>query len=193
MINQDNLINDGLNYTTCENNGTSVVIAREPTFCCFSSHTLRSGQATWTYNQGVIFGGLALAAKKHPADAARYSALAVSIFDAVRKHMTTPTGVLLEPLPGNPYNDGDQFIFKGIFVRYLAYAVRDGLIAGNAATAIATFLDTQIDSVAQNDQTASGLFGVFWQGPITARFNNITAATQFSAFDLFLAKSGLPK
>jgi hypothetical protein len=42
--------------------------------------------------------------------------------------MTDHNGVLIEPLPGNPRTDTDQYVFKGIYVRYLRY-MRDLLRA----------------------------------------------------------------
>jgi hypothetical protein len=50
-------------------------------------------------------------------------------------------------------------------------------------TAIDTFLVTQMRAAIANDMQ-NALYGVFWQGPWTATFNNKTGATQISAVDL---------
>lgn len=166
MIDAQYLVNDGLFMNNCSNNG----------------------QTAWTYNQGVIYLGLAYGAQRHPASAAAYAQLATRMFGAVAQHMTNKNGVLLEPLPGDPYNDSDQFVFKGIYTRYLRYLVDKMRAHLSAATikAIGAFLHTQMRSAVHNDMSGA-LYGVFWEGPFTARFNNKTAATQISAVDLLVA------
>ena len=166
MINAQYLVNDGLFIQNCTNNN----------------------QTAWTYNQGVIYLGLVYGAQRHPSSAAAYAQLATRMFGAVAQHMTNKNGVLLEPLPGDPYNDSDQFVFKGIYTRYLRYLVDKMRAHLSSATikAIGAFLHTQMRSAVQNDMSGA-LYGVFWEGPFTARFNNKTAATQISAVDLLTA------
>ncbi len=94
MINGQNLVNDGL--SSCVNNG----------------------QTTWTYNQGVILGGLVDLYKT--TGFGLYLTQAVAIADAATTTLIDTNGVLREPCePSSCGGDGPQF--KGIFIRYLAY------------------------------------------------------------------------
>lgn len=93
MINQANLINDGLR--DCKNNQ----------------------DITWTYNQGVILGGLVeLYKATGDEDLLKQAEL---IADAALTHLVDEAGVLREPceLSSNCGGDGPQF--KGIFMRNL--------------------------------------------------------------------------
>jgi len=93
MINGQSLINDGLNTSTCSNNG----------------------QTTWTYNQGVVLAGLTELYKITGNTA--YLTQAESIANAVIANMVDGNGTLVEPC-GTGCN-GDQVQFKGIFMQYL--------------------------------------------------------------------------
>ena len=94
MINPDGNINNGIDATSCKNDG----------------------QTVWTYNQGVILGALVELhrAAPHPAylDMAERIALA-----AIRK-LTDEQGILREH--GEPRLGADGPQFKGIFVRNLS-------------------------------------------------------------------------
>ncbi len=94
LINQANLVNDGLD-NDCKNNG----------------------QTTWTYNQGVILGGLVdLYKSTHDRDLLTQ---AHAIAQAAITHLS-PNGVLQEPCdPAKCGDDAPQF--KGIFMKNLAY------------------------------------------------------------------------
>lgn len=93
MINVNNLVNDGLD-DTCKNNG----------------------KTAWTYNQGVILGGLVdlYQSTQDPALLAQAEAIA----DAALKNLA-PDGILKEACEPDCGNDGPQF--KGIFIRNLSY------------------------------------------------------------------------
>ncbi|MDE2589472.1 MAG: glycoside hydrolase family 76 protein, partial [Patescibacteria group bacterium] len=95
----DALINDGLDLTTCTNNG----------------------KTTYTYNQGVILGGLACMYEITLDMGYVYKARQIA--NATMTDLVKPkTSVLQEPCettPGGCGNDGTQF--KGIFIRYLSY------------------------------------------------------------------------
>ena len=93
MINSQNLINDGLDLSTCKNNG----------------------QNTWSYNQGVILGGLTELnrAQKLP----QLLETAQTIADAAIAHLSDSNGVLHDTCEANCGADGVQF--KGIFMRNL--------------------------------------------------------------------------
>ncbi|KAI0815808.1 glycoside hydrolase family 76 protein [Xylaria sp. FL0064] len=91
MINQDNLINDGLD-DSCKNNGG----------------------ATWTYNQGVILGAL-VELSKASGDSSLLTE-ASTIATAAISHLSQ-NGVLYEGCEPDCGADGDQF--KGVFMRNL--------------------------------------------------------------------------
>ncbi|KAI1273182.1 glycoside hydrolase family 76 protein [Xylaria sp. FL0933] len=91
MINQDNLINDGLD-DSCKNNGG----------------------ATWTYNQGVILGAL-VELSKASGDGSLLTE-ASTIATAAISHLSQ-NGVLYEGCEPDCGADGDQF--KGVFMRNL--------------------------------------------------------------------------
>lgn len=92
MINAENLVNDGLD-AKCENNG----------------------QKTWTYNQGVILGGLA--AMSRADHDSSVLPLANSIARATLSNLTDSQGILHDSCEPRCGADGTQF--KGIFVRNL--------------------------------------------------------------------------
>lgn len=93
MINSDNLINDGLDDDTCENNDATV----------------------WTYNQGVILGALVELNKASPNE--EYITTAKKIATAAIEALSNSDGVLVEPCEPDCEEDGPQF--KGIFMRNL--------------------------------------------------------------------------
>jgi predicted alpha-1,6-mannanase (GH76 family) len=146
MINGQSLINDGLTGS-CQNNG-------EP---------------TWTYNEGVILGGLA-DLYKVTGDAS-YLAQAEAIADATLAIMVDGSGVLHEPCePSTCASDGPQF--KGIFMRYLAY-----LYDVDRKPSYFDFLFKNAHSIWFNDRNSSDQLGLRWSGP----FDSADASRQSSA------------
>jgi predicted alpha-1,6-mannanase (GH76 family) len=134
MINSQNLVNDGLNATN-------------PKVCTNNTQT------TWTYNQGVILGGLVelYNADKDPT----LLPIAQNIASAAMTNLVTASGVLHEPTLTGP--DGPQF--KGIFIRNLVK------LNGAAPSAqYKTFVDTNAGSIWKNDQGANYQFGGVWEG-----------------------------
>jgi len=86
MINSQNTINDGLDKTTCQNNGGTV----------------------WSYNQGVILGGLTELAKATGDDS--YITTAKTIADAAIAALTTD-GILHDACePSGCGVDGSQYV-----------------------------------------------------------------------------------
>jgi predicted alpha-1,6-mannanase (GH76 family) len=151
MINPENLVNDGLD-SACHNNQ----------------------RTTWTYNQGVILGGLSELAKlsgdRKPLEVAQSIALA-----AVSR-LTDQDGMLHDSCePGRCGNDGVQF--KGIFARNLA-----ALNSAAPAPRFRTFLRTNAEGIWKN-RDPDNRFGVVWSGPSDVK----NAATQVSALDALLA------
>jgi predicted alpha-1,6-mannanase (GH76 family) len=166
MINSSHLVNDGLT-TTCENNG----------------------QTTWTYNQGVILGGLA-ALYQATGDKA-YLAEAEEIANAAIATLVNADGILTEPCTGLtcPTQNPDQTQFKGVFMRNLKVLYQ---VTGNQA--YRTFLDRNALSILLNDRTASNMIGFDWAGPITGLDQSFNASTLSSGLDaLDAAEVQLPR
>jgi len=150
MINPDNLVNDGLD-STCHNNRRN----------------------TWSYNQGVILGGLSALGREtgDPKLLARAQAIAT----AAIARLTDKDGILHDTCEPNCGADGVQF--KGIFARNLAV-----LNAADPEPRFREFLQKNAASIWRS-QDADHRFGVMWSGPSQTN----SAATQVSALDGLLA------
>jgi predicted alpha-1,6-mannanase (GH76 family) len=136
MINSQSLVNDGLNG--CVNNG----------------------QTTWTYNQGVILGGLTDLYKV--TGNANYLNQAIAIANAALAHLVDGNGVLVEPCEsGDCGGDGSEF--KGIFQRNLAY-----LYDETHTIAYYNYLRTNAHAVWFNGRNAFSQLGLRWDGPFDA-------------------------
>jgi len=154
MINSNNLVNDGLN--NCKNNGGT----------------------TWTYNQGVILGGLVTLAQA--INNSTLISIAENIAENVIKHLTYPNLVLKEPCEDSSCTE-DQSQFKGIFVRYLAI-LTDFLPAINPNKNLyKDWLQFNYFTLAKEDINSKNLCGVKWGGPPTDDL--INTPTQTSALD----------
>ena len=151
MINSQNLINDGLNSACQNNNGT-----------------------TWTYNQGVILGGLAELSQQDPDPSLPDSAQAIAT--ATIDNLTDEKGVLHDQCEPNCGSDGVQF--KGIFLRNLM--ALDGSFPD---TLYETFAGTNAQSIWNDAQGPNYEFGLVWSGP----FDVGDAARQSSALDAIIA------
>jgi predicted alpha-1,6-mannanase (GH76 family) len=151
MIDSENLVNDGLD-SACHNNH----------------------RATWTYNQGVIIGGLSALAKQ--SGDAKPLEVAQSIALAAMARLTDLDGILHDSCePARCGNDAPQF--KGIFARNLAV-----LNSAAPAPGFRSFLRRNAESIWKN-RDADGRFGLVWSGPSDVK----TAATQVSALDALVA------
>ncbi len=138
MINAGHLINDGLNRA-CENNG----------------------RTTWTYNQGVLIGGLAeLYRVTGDTNCLRE---AVALADASIGTLVDPNGILSEPAEREHGGGRDVPQFKGIFIRYLAL-----LYDVTRRPAYFDFLIQNAHSVWANDRDSANHFGLRWSGPVDA-------------------------
>ncbi len=138
MINEHNLVNDGLNRN-CENNG----------------------RTTWTYNQGVLIGGLAELYRATGDTNCLHQA--VLIADASIGTLVDANGILSEPAEREHGGGRDVPQFKGIFIRYLAQ-----LYDGTRRPEYFDFLVRNAHSVWANDRDASNHFGLCWSGPVDA-------------------------
>lgn len=145
MINDQYLINDGL-MNNCSNNGAP----------------------TWTYNQGVILGGLV--ALYQITEDKNYLLTAGNIATATMT-LLSPKGILQEPC--EPNCDGDAVQFKGIFMRNLAY-----LYQATGDQQYINYINANTASLWSNDRSGTSL-GLRWAGP----FDSADAARQSSALD----------
>ncbi len=155
LIGPNGLVNDGLDKSG-QNNG---------------------GQ-TWTYNQGVILGGLA-ALHEITGDAA-YLRQGEVIADATLRSLTTPVpgsrhGILTEPgEQRTARNDADLPQFKGVFMRNLCDFYQQ-----SPRPAYSEFILDNARSIWASNRNRSNQFGLHWAGP----FDFADAARQSSALD----------
>ena len=154
MINGEHLINDGLkDLKSCHPEGQ-----------------------TFTYNQGVILGGLV--ELYHATDDHVYLSDAQAIADAATKStFLNPNGILREPYEANGCQ-GDLPSFKGVFVRNL----------GELSRALPnhpyhSYLVKQAQSAYQHARNNQNQYGDHWAGP----FKETGVACQHSALDLMNA------
>lgn len=156
MINSNNLINDGLD-SNCKNNGLT----------------------TWSYNQGVILGGLSELARA--TGDSSYLTTAAAIANAAINTLSNSNGILVEAdqcelSSGNCGLDGQQF--KGVFIRNLRY-LND--LAPNDN--FKNFILRNAQSVWNNDRNSANMLGVAWAGPYVAA----TGPSHSSALDALVA------
>ena len=156
LIGPDGLVNDGLTAGCVNNGGT-----------------------TWTYNQGVILGGLA-ALSQLTGDQG-YLRQGEVIADAALRTLTGPAGILAEPCEPSGC-DGDQTQFKGIFVRYLHQFQQ---LSGRPAYRACILANAS--SVWRHATNPAGQFGLRWAGP----FDKADASRQSSALEALTAAAAL--
>ncbi len=162
MIGTSGLVNDGLTAACANNGGT-----------------------TWTYNQGVILGGLAAL---HEISGDRgYLEQGESIADATLARLASPAlagvpGILAEPGEATAAPKGDHTQFKGIFVRYLCDFCRPSPRPGYRS-----FILANARSIWDNARNADNQFGFRWGGP----FDRADASRQSSALDALNAAVAL--
>lgn len=155
LINNQNVITDGITEDGC-----------------------KAGGAVFTYNQGVILGGLielhTLTGDNAHLDNAHH--IAAGALD----YLTDEQGILREKeWPGDLDETGAQF--KGIFVRKLGE-----LHSASPRDRYADFLRRNADSIWANARSGDGTIGSKWQGP----HDEPSMATQSSALDCFVAAAG---
>ena len=165
MVNDEGLVNDGLT-ADCRNNG----------------------QPTYTYNQGVVLGGLA-ALYEITGDEG-YLRAGEPIADATLRLLTSPVsgsavGVLVEPgetAMAAARTRGDRTQFKGIFARNLADFARH-----SGRPAYRDFILRNAESVWTNSRNGRNQLGLQWTGP----FDTADASRQSSALDVLVAAAAL--
>ncbi len=157
MQNAAGLINDGLRSDDCRNNGNP----------------------TYTYNQGVIIGGLAdmyLVTRDY---ATYIERAAWPLFAAVAASPLAQYGVLTEPV--GPDDETPQF--KGPFMRYLSYLCSvDPDPDETHRPAYLTFIARNANSIWFNNRYDT-VFGYSWSGP----YDESSALRQSAALDALVA------
>jgi hypothetical protein len=135
MLNGSNLVNDGVNLSTCKNNG----------------------DVTWTYNQGVLMNALTELNRLN-GDAGALAA-ARRIGDAMTASTyLSPGGILREPNEPDTCG-GDGASFKGAAVRGL------GVLNQAVGGAYNAYLQRNADSAYTKDRNTIDAYGSHWAGP----------------------------
>ncbi|KAL2266890.1 hypothetical protein VTJ83DRAFT_4167 [Remersonia thermophila] len=160
MINENGLVNDGLDILP-------------------DGRCVNNGRPTWTYNQGVLLGGLVELA----AATGDRSVLdqAVRTAKAALQALTDDEGILREATGCEPHCGTDGSQFKGIFMRNLASLHR---VAPNEEFRVAILRNA--DSVWTKNRNDKNQFGISWSGPPDAG-GGPTAGTHSSALDVVVA------
>ena len=162
MMNAKGLVNDGLRIAgagaaaTCTNNG----------------------QTTWTYNQGVVLGGLTelAAADRKP----ELGLPAEKIAAAAISQLVDANGVLHDRCEPKCGADGVQF--KGVFVRNLVL-----LEKAHPDPAYESFIERNADTLWNDAQGPNTQLAERWSGP----FDSANAASQTSALDALVSAARL--
>lgn len=158
LINDQHTINDGL-MDDCTNNRDTV----------------------WTYNQGVILGGLVELHRATGNDSSNSTYLheAEKIAKGAIAELTDDDHVVHEPC--EPDDCGaDQTQFKGSFIRNLR-----ALHAVAPDEAYARVIKASAESLWKNDRTDGDKLGVDWSGPVDS--DKVDASTHSAAMDALVA------
>jgi predicted alpha-1,6-mannanase (GH76 family) len=159
LINEEWNVNDGLDMKTCKNNKG----------------------IPWSYNQGVILGGLAELAKADRNNTFNYLTPAKKIASAAIRKLADKDGILHDAREPDLGNDGNQF--KGVFARNLRE-----LYDATREPWMKHFLVRNAESVwskARDPKTHR--MGPVWSGP----YYPATAATHSSALDVLIAAAAV--
>ena len=142
MITEKYSINDGINLTTCKNNGLPV----------------------WTYNQGVILGALVELhiAKPNTTLIDIASNIANKAIDSFTDQATGVIKELCDPYCGS---DGQQF--KGVFIRNLYKLWKQ-----TGTPLYLETIQKNAESIYANDRGEGNYFGPAWGGPYIAAQSN---------------------
>ena len=152
MIRSNFGINDGIDLTTCQNNGEPV----------------------WTYNQGVILGGLVELNKAAPKEG--YLTLANNIASAAINRFANSAGIIEESCDPECQGDGEQF--KGIFIRNLYILWQE-----TQQPQFLTTIQKNAESIWNFDRGTDNRFGSAWTGP----YRNASGRSHSSASDAIVA------
>jgi len=161
MINAKNLVNDGLEKPAVIGVGCT-----------------NNGRTTWTYNQGVILGGLVELSKADHDPGLRL--VAQKLAAAGITQLADENEILHDPCEPRCGADGVQF--KGIFIRNLAL-----LDKADPQTAYESFIVRNADTLWSDARGPDFQLGERWSGP----FHSASAASQTSALDVLVAADTL--
>lgn len=157
MIDADGLVNDGLD-AACRNNG----------------------QPRFTYNQGVLLGGLSDLSRI--TGEPRYRALAARTALAATRRLTTSEGILREPVPSI---GADGRMFKGVFALHLGHLL-DDMADGPERRELAAWADRNAEAVWALSNAGTAAIGGDWSDAAS----KADAAAQTSGLAMLLAASG---
>lgn len=157
MINSSHQINDGLD-----------------------AHCRNNHQTVWTYNQGVILGGLSELYKQTREPALLNEASEIAGATLSNPSLVDSHGILHDPCEPNCGGDGTQF--KGIFVRNLAMLQRL-----SPSPSYEKFILANADSISAGMHPPGYGIGTAWAAP----YGSINASTQSSGEDTLVAAAFL--
>jgi predicted alpha-1,6-mannanase (GH76 family) len=160
LINSSGLVNDGLNSSTCANNG----------------------QTVYSYNQGLAIGGF-LQLYKANGDTSALTTARTLADAAMSSSQLTVGGVLTENCDvGSASCDDNAKQFKGIFMRHFA-----DLAKATGTSTYTSYIQKQSDSIWANDRTSLNALGERWAGTGP---NQTDWRTQASALGALTAAAG---
>ncbi|KAH7923716.1 glycoside hydrolase family 76 protein [Leucogyrophana mollusca] len=144
MRGSNGLFNDGLDLTTCKNNG----------------------ETAWTYNQAVVASGLG-ALYSATGDSSLLDQAQISL-DATISSSLTDNNILRESCDNAAANttvcDHDQQIFKGIWTKHMQYYL-DTANDASRTSRYSGFLDSQYSAVIHYGKNAANDIGSVWYAP----------------------------
>jgi predicted alpha-1,6-mannanase (GH76 family) len=164
MINTQNLVNDGLKITPGETPLTSVCT--------------NNGRTVWSYNQGVVLGGLVELSKLNPDPALPLTAQRIAA--ATISSLAGSDGILHDSCEPKCGADGGQF--KGIFIRNLV-----ALYKASPDPSYRSFVESNANAIWDRARGPNFQLDVQWSGP----FREANAASQSSALDAIVAAAML--
>ncbi|GCE12026.1 glycoside hydrolase family 76 protein [Tengunoibacter tsumagoiensis] len=152
LITPDYLVSDGLTKRCTSNRGVN-----------------------WTYNQGVLLGGLVDLYKMTEQES--YLQMAEALANATLHYLVNENGILTEPCERTDCGaDGPQF--KGVFLRNLLK-----LYLVDRRSIYRQFIVKNVEAIITYNKTTSHQYGLYWGGPV----DRIDAARQSSALDALVA------
>jgi len=161
LRNSNGLFNDGLDSTSCQNNG----------------------ETTWTYNQAVVASGLGALAVA-TGNSSWLDQAEISL-DATISSMTQ-NNILKESCDdaasGGATCNADQSIFKGIWTKHLQYYL-DSANDASRTSKYSGFLGSQLSAVTHYGENANQDIGSVWYAASTggSQFNPQASASGLEA------------